>query len=327
MIEYDRHEGESLLDYFVRLFENRGKYGLTCVDVAQLLNDANGVNYDESKWRKDWRLFNAGRIYEQRKADSNIATRILCISDLHVPYQLPIQIFQDYVGRVDLLVINGDVSDCQAISRFPKLYRNSPIEELIQTRSYLIDLINYIAPKRVITLYGNHDVRFQSYLSKNIDTDLLELMPRTSLELIFADGFHHYDKRSMTKTWYAPLCDVLDDVEVEYVDNWWAKYGDTIFCHPLAFSSGTMKTAEKALAFFRNEGIAFRQIVVAHTHRVGYTKSGNTTVVEQGCCCQTSEMNYSNGKLTPSQKEGFYYFGQDAEGNTIPQSCNLVNLN
>lgn len=327
MIEYRRRDGESLLDYFVRLFENRASYGLTCVDAANLLNEAYGVNYDESKWRKDWRLFSAGRNYERKKADGSIATRILCISDLHVPYQLPLQTYQDYVGRVDLLVINGDVSDCQAISSFPKLYRDSPIEELIQTRAYLIDLINYLVPKRVVVLYGNHDIRFQSYLAKNIDTDLIELMPRTSLELVIMDGFHHYDKRAMTKTWYAPLHDVLEDVEIEYVDNWWVQHGDTIFCHPLAFSSGTMKTAEKALAFFRNEGMQFKQIVVAHTHRVGYTKSGNTTVVEQGCCCDISKMNYSNGKLIPSQKEGFYYFGQDIDGNTVPQSCNLVDLN
>ena len=70
-----------------------------------------------------------------------VANRILAISDLHVPFQLPITTFEEYVGVVDTLVINGDILDCQALSKFPKLYRLSPMEEIIVARQYLIDLI------------------------------------------------------------------------------------------------------------------------------------------------------------------------------------------
>ena len=42
----------------------------------------------------------------------------------------------------------GIVVDCQALSRFSKQYRISPIEEMIQGRQYLIDLIEYIHPKK-----------------------------------------------------------------------------------------------------------------------------------------------------------------------------------
>lgn len=70
---------------------------------------------------------------------------------------------------------------------------------------YLIDLIEYIRPKKVVCNYGNHDKRFANYFAKNLDTDILELMPDTSLELIFVDGFKHYDKRSKSKIWYEPL--------------------------------------------------------------------------------------------------------------------------
>ena len=33
---------------------------------------------------------------------SGIATRILSISDLHVPFQLPVTTFSDYAGKVDI---------------------------------------------------------------------------------------------------------------------------------------------------------------------------------------------------------------------------------
>ncbi len=60
-------------------------------------------------------------------------------------------------GRVDVLQINGDVVDMQAISKFPKAYRLSPMEELISGRQYLIDLIEMLTPKRIVITYGNHD--------------------------------------------------------------------------------------------------------------------------------------------------------------------------
>ena len=233
----------------------------------------------------------------------------------------------DYKGKVDILQLNGDIGDCQGISRFPKSYRVSPMEELIETRKFIIDLIEYIKPKKVVVTYGNHDIRFQSYLAKNLDSDLLELMPQTSLELIFIDGFKHYNKCERTKVEYKPLIEVLDDVEIEYTNNWYAQIGDTVFCHPKAFSSGIMKTAEKAMLWFRNEGFDFKTLVMAHTHRSGMYSIGNTTIYEQGAFCDTKSNNYSDGQLYNSQKEGFIYLCQDGKGNTLKDKTELVVLN
>ena len=322
-----RHPGEDFTAYWIRLFEHKDEYGLTCSDIAMLLNAEQGTDFGESKWRKDYTMFNRGREYERKIAGVQAANKILCLSDFHVPFQLPLSTFAEYTGIVDTLVLNGDIGDCQAISKFPKLYRISPMEELIQTRHYMIELIELIHPKRVICNFGNHDVRFQNYIAKSIDTDLLELMPQTSLELIIVDGFHHYDKRDHTKTFYAPLTEVLDDVEIIYSDNWFCQVGDTIFCHPYAFSSAMMQTANKAMQYFRNEGAQFKQLVMAHTHRVGSYKVGDTMLYEQGCCCDVTKLHYGDGKLSLSQKEGFLYFGQDALGHTIQSSVRLVPLN
>lgn len=322
----ERVAGEDFIHYWIRLFENKDAYGLSCEQIADLLNRDQGVSYGESKWRKDYSMFTKGREYERRLMNGSICNRILCLSDFHVPFHLPISTFEPYVGKVDTLILNGDIGDCQAISKFPKAYRISPMEELIQTRTFLIELIEFLKPKKVICLYGNHDLRFQNYLSKHLDTDILELMPKTSLELILLDGFKHYDKKTHTKSSYLPLCEEIDSVDIEYVDSWYTQVGDAIFCHPIAFSSSILQTANRAVSYFRNEGFAFKQLICAHTHRIGSYKVGDTMLYEQGCCCDVQKMNYHDGLLTPSQQAGYIFLGQDAQGNTIPSSVELISL-
>lgn len=322
-----QHKDEPYEDYFVRLFEHKKEYNLNCSQIAELLNEVNGENKGESAYRKEYAAFNRGRLYESCKGNHNVAERILSISDLHCPYQLPLETFLNYIDRVDTLQLNGDIGDCQAISHFPKTYRISPMEEIIQTRQYLIDLIGYIHPKKVIVNYGNHDVRFANYLAKNLDSDLLELMPKTSLELILVDGFNHYDKRNMTKTWYEPLTEAIPNVEIVYNDNWFSQIGEVIFCHPLSFSSQPMMTAEKARRYFKDEGYNFTTIVMAHTHRVGSYTVGDTMMYEQGASCKVEEMRYHDGNFVRTQKEGFLYICLDKNGKEIESKTDLVRLN
>ena len=327
MAEFDRLPDETYQDYFVRLFENKALYKLDCNKIAELLNHENGQSYGECKYRKEWQSFNRGRIYERELIERGVKTRVLCISDLHFPFAKPIETFCDYVGRVDILVLNGDLLDCYAISKFSKLYRDSPIEEMIGARQYLINLIEYIRPKKVVATYGNHCIRLCNYLASHLDTDIQELMPETALDYLFVDGFTHYDRKLKTKTYYEPICDIFEDIKIEYTGNWYCQIFDTIFCHPKAFASNPMKTAEKAMYFFRNEGKQFKSLVMAHTHRTGSYTIGNTTIYEQGAACETDKMNYSDGMLINSQKQGFIYLCYDKDGNSMPQKTKLVTLN
>ena len=155
-----------------------------------------GNCFNESEVRK--RLYGMKRLIEiiESEKTNGVATTILSISDLHIPFQLDYKILSEDRNKIDVLQINGDVVDCQALSKFSKQYRISPMEEIILGRQYLIDLIEYIHPKKVVCNYGNHDKRFAAYFAKNLDSDILELLPDTSLELIFVDGFYHYNKRS-----------------------------------------------------------------------------------------------------------------------------------
>lgn len=257
-----------------------------------------------------------------------VATKIISISDLHVPFQLPVKTFNDYAGKMDILQINGDAIDCQALSKFPKLYRVSPMEEMIQGRQYLIDLIDYIKPKKVVVNWGNHDKRFINYLAKNLDSDLLNLYPDTSLELIFVDGFKNNDRRSKTKTWYEPICNVFDDIEIEYVDDWKSKIGKTWFVHPFKYKGGTLATCEQAMDYLhRTQRDSFDCVVMAHTHAVGDTEKGFIRLFDQGACCQVEKMNYMDGKLTAPQKKGFAVICQNENGDLIKEKSKVIVLN
>lgn len=319
--EIKRLEGEADFEFKKRLclLKLNKDIDLDWQEIADVLE----IDVSADHLRK---LSYAYKEYDEYLNSNGVATRILSISDTHVPFQLPIDTFKDYVGKVDILQLNGDILDCQSISKFSKLYRISIMEELIEGRQYIIDLINYIKPKKVVLNYGNHEMRLGAYLAKNLDSDALGLMPNTALDLII-DGFHNYDKRNKCKTYYEPLANVFNDVEIDYTENWHCQIGETIFCHPQAFVSQPMKTAEKAMTWFRNEGYMFTSLVMAHTHRTGEYTIGNTVTYEQGAGCDTKKNNYSDGKLYNSQKEGFIYICQDSNGKLIKDKTKLVVLN
>jgi predicted phosphodiesterase len=259
---------------------------------------------------------------------NGVATKILSISDLHVPFQLPKETFKDYVGIIDILQINGDVIDCQALSKFPKHYRISPMEEMITGREYLIDLIEYLKPKKVICNFGNHDLRFGNYFAKNLDTDALELQPRTSLELIFEDGFHHYNRKNKTKVYYEPLCNVIDNAEIKFINDWKVKIGKTWFVHPLAYRQGTLSTCERAKVYLQEiDKDNFDCVVLGHTHKVGDTKKGFIRLFEQGSCARVEEMDYADGRLTDPQKKGFAIICQNEYGDLIENKSKVIILN
>lgn len=254
-------------------------------------------------------------------------TRILHISDLHYPFNLPIDVLKDYKDKVDILVINGDEQDCQSISKFQKKYRIPFVDEMIGTRQMLIDIINLINPKEVILNYGNHNTRFINYFSEKLNEDLLELMPQTNLDLIIDDGFIKYDHKNQTKTFYEPLVKMFQDkIKIIYTKNWFCKVGNTIFAHPKAYRNGILSTTEKAYLHFLQNGYQFGCLVLAHTHQSGFAKYGkNCYLYESGALCYPLEYSIT-GSLTRPQSEGFLYLIQDKNGNLIYDETKLVCL-
>jgi RNAse (barnase) inhibitor barstar len=200
------------------------------------------------------------------------------------------------------------------------------MDEIVSCRQYIIDLVELVKPKKVVANYGNHELRFQSYFTKNLDTDLLELMPQTPLDLIFNDGFRRYDKASKAKIWYEPLVEVFKDVQIEYTGDWKCRVGNVIFAHPIAYKSGNLATAEKALDYFlRTELERIDSVFMSHTHQSGDVRKGNNlTIYETGAACQVEKMNYTDGKLTNPQQKGYMIVCQDKDGNNIVEQTKRI---
>lgn len=310
----------------VRLFDMQSQKKITCQDVCDLLNADRGNKFDESSYRKYYRAFEDGRRYELKQQNKEVMVKMLAISDLHFPYQLPKELFNEYVGMIDVLILNGDLLDMKEISKFERSYRQSPMDDIINGRDYIMSLIDYIHPKGVIVNYGNHDLRFQKYFSKHLDTDLVELMPMTPLELIFEDGFNHYDKESRSKVFYEPLSKAFDDIDIEYTGSWWCKVGKTIFAHPSAYSSSMLKTTEKAVNYFFRVESDFDTVVLAHTHKLGQYIQGGVHMFEQGAACYVDRMKYADGKLIIPSQRGALYLCQDKNGSLIYDHCKLIEL-
>lgn len=323
-----RWTGETWNEYFIRLCENKAEYGLTYSQIAELLNAENGKNYGESAYRKRYKDFNRGRMYEREHSSEYVAQRVLALSDFHVPYNYPVDVFKSYAGNVDVLILNGDIMDCQSISFFPKKYRINFIEEMIEARQYIMDLIDLIRPRSVIVTKGNHEHRMIRYLSERVNEDLLNLMPDSPMDLIINDGFKNNDRLKKTEVYYTPLRELYQEqnIPIYYNGDWYCRVGNVIFAHPLSYSGSMMKTTEKAVTYFtRAMGMRnFTAIVMAHTHKVGFYKVGDISMYEQGCLCKLDMLDYANGKLQDPQQNGYMYICLNKDGNIIEDKTRLV---
>ena len=251
-------------------------------------------------------------------------TRILCISDMHIPFNRDIKEFFKYKGKVDTLVLNGDIIDNYSMSNFTKMYRLSLVEELIQARELLIELIEEIKPKKVTVVTGNHEIRLGKKIADKIGSDLLDLMPRDALAFLFDTGFNYYDRIKKCKTVYTPIDEEVD-CEVNYVGNFWTKEGKTIFVHPQAFRGTTLGTVGKAYDYFTAIGEDFQSIIMAHTHKLGMYVMNDKYLYEQGTCANLNHMDYQDLKLPKSsQVNGYMYIVQDKDGNLIYDKTKLI---
>ena len=295
-------------------------------DYTELSEEAFGKAYSSDVAR---RMFYGAKkvidaIEEDEERVNEDETRILCISDMHIPFNRDIKEFFKYKGKVDTLVLNGDIIDNYSMSSFTKMYRLSLVEELIQARELLIELIEEIKPKKVTVVTGNHEIRLGKKIADKIGSDLLDLMPRDALAFLFDTGFNYYDRIKKCKTVYTPIDEEVD-CEVNYVGNFWTKEGKTIFVHPQAFRGTTLGTVGKAYDYFTAIGEDFQSIIMAHTHKLGMYVMNDKYLYEQGTCADLKHIDYQDLKLPKSsQVNGYMYIIQDKEGNLIYDKTKLI---
>ena len=121
---------------------------------------------------------------------------ILLLSDIHVPYHnitaLTAALKYGLEHEVNTILLNGDIIDFYAISRFEKDPRKRNFgHEVLMTRQFLETLRKLFPNAAIYYKCGNHDVRYDHYIMRNAP-DLLG-MDEFSFESLM-----HLDKLDIT---------------------------------------------------------------------------------------------------------------------------------
>jgi len=107
------------------------------------------------------------------------ATDILLLSDIHVPYHnieaLTLALQYGLQHNVNTIILNGDLIDFYAISRFEKDPRKRDLAHEVNTcREFLTVLRKLFPTQEIYFKCGNHDIRFEHYIMRQAP-DLLGL--------------------------------------------------------------------------------------------------------------------------------------------------------
>jgi predicted phosphodiesterase len=206
------------------------------------------------------------------------AVKILYLADLHIPftmYEEVVEICKQHADA-DIVVINGDLLDLFAVSKFAKDKEVALRRELQEGREFLEFLSKRY--KDVVVTEGNHERRLKSFIKAVIPVDMQFLFPDDCLQMIQSGEVLEKE----------PL------KNVHIVGSWWIKLFDTIFAHPDNYSNATLKTVQNTSEFFSIiKGISHKACIIGHTHRAGKIVSGEVLLMETGCLCH--DMDYHNG--------------------------------
>ena len=121
---------------------------------------------------------------------------ILLLSDIHVPYHniqaLTLALKYGLENEVNTILLNGDIIDFYAISRFEKDPRKRNFgHEVLMTRQFLATLRKLFPNAAIYYKCGNHDVRYDHYIMRNAP-DLL------GMDEFNFESLMHLDKHNIT---------------------------------------------------------------------------------------------------------------------------------
>lgn len=214
---------------------------------------------------------------------SSTSRKIVTISDLHPPFhnQAVIQHMLDNHGDADICVLNGDILDADAASKWAKSKEIAFDAEYKIVSEFVWQLAN-IFPKVIINS-GNHDHRVTSKLMASVPHQLASLVKYDALDLI-ASGY--------TLDKYGDLVQSREMPNVKYTagpTSWFCKIGRTIFAHPSNAGGVPMGIAVKAAEYFATRNLRFDCLVIGHSHSQGWVIRDGRLIIEQGCACYPLE--------------------------------------
>jgi len=210
----------------------------------------------------------------------------LIISDIHIPFEQEniskyVKMFEGYV---DGLIIAGDLLDEYAVSSFVQDKEVSLQYEMVRAHELLSEWASMF--NEIIIIKGNHDERIDNYVRKNLQPNVLFLIPDNL-------ALRHFETGFKTKDIHGNEVEYKGIEGLKVVNSWWTKKHDLIIAHPKNFSKVNGKTVVMTDEYFLAYGHNHRGLIIGHTHMaVKITPNGDRVLMEIGSNCK--QMDYAN---------------------------------
>jgi len=190
---------------------------------------------------------------------------IVVINDIHVPNHDRKTVNAVFSCMKDIqpdeVILNGDIADFEAISRFEKgpeieAKFGYELEELAEFFGYLRKTV----PKaKIYYVNGNHEERLDKYLAKNARE--LAWLPSLKIENILE----------------------LKRYKIQFIKDRWLIRDGVMYSH-LDKASANPGASSKAIGLKHTT-----DVVHGHVHKVAMMKHNNYTFIDNGCLCEVQQ--------------------------------------
>lgn len=168
--ENPKQNNEAVFHYCRRIAKEYGVSNFTIEKAYQThIRNKNGGSYDVEN--PTFRSLPKSAATDKHIVEIE-GKRLLCLYDVHVPYHdikaLHCAINKGVERKCDTIFLGGDCVDAYELSRFEKDKKKRSWKEEIQLTKQFFSFLRYKFPNaKIYYLYGNHDLRYQSYIRKN----------------------------------------------------------------------------------------------------------------------------------------------------------------
>jgi predicted phosphodiesterase len=248
--------------------------------------------------------------------------RIVIASDFHAPFADPwavAELITRESGKADTLIVNGDIQDFYAISRFIK-YEQVSVESELAAVDALLGQLSAAFPE-VVLVGGNHDTaRFEKQLRTLLPIEMQHVIE-------FLTGGNLSVLRVLAKRY--PNVRFADTKVGRFSVGWYWQLGDLITTHAEKFSvvpGAALRGIDSWMTAMHDalDLKPWRVLVQAHTHQLAmFPFKADRLLVEQGCMCATHGYQLQARIMGAPQRLGYVTLEQ-TRGVTDLNSVRLV---
>jgi predicted phosphodiesterase len=255
-----------------------------------------------------------------RKADSS-TRRVVIASDFHAPF-MDNWAVSELITRergADTLIVNGDIQDFYAISRFTK-YEQVSIESELAAVDALLGQLAAAFPE-VVLVGGNHDThRFEKQLRAFLSPEMCHVIE-------FLTGGNLSVLRVIAKRY--PNVRFAETKVGRFAVGWYYQHGDLLTAHAEKYSRLPGAALRGIEEWFADQDSTlgldpWRVLIQAHTHQLGlFPWRADKLLVEGGCMCSTHSYQLQARIMGRPQRLGYVTLEQTA-GKTDVNSVRVV---